>query len=128
MCDGSGPPGDNAIDSAGPIQAMAFVVPGASSQTVISSEEAREIFGMGGNGGATHPWTTPSHYFVSNAGTGTQQLIAHAIGVPGNQFWGLDVRTRRRSDQTLKVLMGVDADEAIGIISVDSGTTVTGGT
>jgi hypothetical protein len=119
-CDGFGAPGNSVSDSLGPIQAMAFVVPGASQQAAISAEAAREVFGMAGNNGAASPWTNPSRYFVRNANTGTQQMIGHAIGVPAGQFWGTDQGTASSVDETLKVLTDPgEAEAAIGIISVD---------
>jgi len=119
-CPGFGPPGDTVNESVGPNQAMAFVVPGASSQTAISQEAAREVFGMAGNNGAATPWIDPARYFVRNANTGTQQMIGHAIGVPADRFWGIDQGAASAMDQALKVLTGsIEAEQAIGIISVD---------
>src|SRR6202142_2676949 len=118
-CDGVSMLGDGVNDTPGPIQAMAFVVPGASTETAISAEAALEVFGMGGNNNAASPWTNPDRYFVRNTNTGTQQMIGHAIGVAGNQFWGTDVGSASAVDQTLKVLMGAEAQASIGIISVD---------
>jgi hypothetical protein len=119
-CPGFGPPGDAVNESVGPNQAMAFVVPGASGQTAISEAAAREVFGMAGNSGVAAPWIDPARYFVRNANTGTQQMIGHAIGVPADQFWGIDQGTASAMDQALKVLTGsAEAERAIGIISVD---------
>jgi hypothetical protein len=118
-CPGS-PMVDNTVnESVGPIQAMAFVVAGASGQTTISEEAAREVFGLGGNNGHAGPWVDPARYFVRNANTGTQQMIGHAIGVPADQFWGIDQGTASSVDEGLKVLNGSEAEQAIGIISVD---------
>jgi hypothetical protein len=118
-CPGS-PMVDNTVnESLGPNQAMAFVVPGASGQTAISEEAAREVFGLGGNNGLAGPWIDPARYFVRNANTGTQQMIGHAIGVSADQFWGIDQGTASSVDQGLKVLNGPEAEQAIGIISVD---------
>jgi hypothetical protein len=119
-CPGFGPPGDTVNESVGPNQAMAFVVPGASGQTTISEEAARAVFGMAGKNGVAMPWTNPARYFVRNANTGTQQMIGHAIGVPADQFWGIDQGTASLMDQALKTLTGaIEAEQAIGIISVD---------
>jgi hypothetical protein len=119
-CDGVGAMPTNVNQEFGPIQAMAFVVPGASNETAISAEAAREVFGLGGNSNLASPWTNPSRYFVRNANTGTQQMIGHAIGVPASQFWGTDVGSASAVDATLKVLSDpTEAEEAIGIISVD---------
>jgi hypothetical protein len=119
-CPGFGPPGDQIIDSLGPIQAMAFVVPGASPEMAISAEAAREVFGMGGNGGMAVPWTNPARYFVRNSGTGTQQMVGRAIDVPADRFWGTDQGTASAMDQALKIVTDSnEAKQSIGIISVD---------
>lgn len=118
-CPGSPMVGNTVNESFGPNQAMAFVVPGASAQSTISEEAAREVFGLGGNDGLAVPWIDPARIFVRNANTGTQQMIGHAIGVPADQFWGIDQGTASSMDQGLKVLNGLEAEQAIGIISVD---------
>jgi hypothetical protein len=110
-------PEDTISEHAGPIQAMAFVVPNGSLQTAISAEAAREVFGMGGNGGVAKPWIDPLYYFVRNVNTGTQQMIGLAIGVPANQFWGTDEGSAMTVDQALKTSGNPGA--SIGIISVD---------
>ncbi len=119
-CSASDVPGDAVGEYLGPIQAMAFVVPGKSQEVAISAAAARAVFGMGGNNGAVTPWTNPSLYFVRNANTGTQQMIGHAIGVPANTFWGIDRGTATNVDSLLRVITDpVLAEQAIGIISVD---------
>ncbi len=107
-------------DHVGPIQGMAFVVNAGSSQTSISQEAARQVFGLGGNNGVAVPWTVPSRYYVRNKGTGTQQMIGLAIGVPADQFWGIDQGSAQNLHDQLRGLgPGEEANEAIGIISVD---------
>ena len=102
----------------GPIQSMAFVVPGQSHQTAITAEAARAVFGMGGTNAS--PWTDPSLYFVRNANTGTQQMIGRAIEVPANAFWGTDRGTAANVDALLRVIADPTlADRSIGIISTD---------
>jgi ABC-type phosphate transport system substrate-binding protein len=102
----------------GPIQAMVFIVPAKSQQVAISAEAARAVFGQGGEGAA--PWTNPSMYFVRNAGTGTQQMIGHAVGVPANEFWGIDRGTAANVDSLIRVISDQSlAQQAIGIISAD---------
>jgi hypothetical protein len=114
---------NSVTDSAGPIQAMAFVVSVASSETAISHQAAREVFGMGGNGGAAAPWTNPDRYYVRNQNTGTQQMIGLEIGVyPGGRFWGVDQGSAQNVHDALQAYVHSSADEAnsaIGIISVD---------
>jgi hypothetical protein len=112
--------GGNVIETIGPVQAMAFVVPSYSLETSISREAAREVFGMGGNRGATTPWIDPSYYFVRNKNTGTQQMIGLDIGVDAAAFWGSD---QGSADGVHTALVNVnnatEADKSIGIISVD---------
>jgi hypothetical protein len=117
-CDPSEVPGGAVGEYLGPIQAMVFVVPGKSSQTAISAEAARMVFGMGGR--AASPWTNPSLYFVRNAGTGTQQLIGHAIDVPAGAFWGVDRGTASKVDALLRVISDASlAEQAIGILATN---------
>jgi ABC-type phosphate transport system substrate-binding protein len=110
--------GSSAGEYLGPIQAMAFVVPGKSQETAITAEAARAVFGSGGVN--VKPWSDPSLYFVRNGNTGTQQEIGHAIDVPANAFWGIDRGNAANVDALMKVITdpGV-AEQAIGIISVD---------
>jgi hypothetical protein len=122
-CAGFGAPGGDVGEYLGPIQAMLFVVPSTSSQKAISAEMARAVFGRGGAQGLTQPWVTPTLYFVRNASTGTQQMISGAIGVPADQFWGVDRGSARNVAALLTVLSsGADhtsAEQAIGILSND---------
>jgi hypothetical protein len=98
---------------------MAFVVPGASQQHAISADAARAVFGMGA-AGATVPWSNPALYFVRNQGTGTQQMIGKAIGVPAGQFWGIDRGSAASVDSDLRIISDPTiANQAIGIISTD---------
>jgi len=117
-CTDFGPPGGDVGEFLGPIQAMVFVVPGKSAQSAITAEAARAVFGMGGTKAA--PWTDPSLYFVRNANTGTQQIIGHAISVPGGAFWGMDRGTAANVDALMKDIANpMLANQAIGIISAD---------
>jgi len=113
--------GTTVQDTEGPIQAMAFIVSSLSSQNSISRQAAREVFGMGGNNGVAAPWTDPSHYYIRSATTGTQQMIGLAIGVPPNEFWGIN---RGSAQEVLELLRNLsstpsEADPSIGIISSD---------
>jgi hypothetical protein len=117
-CNGYGAPAGNIGEYLGPIQAMMFVVPGKSSQTAITAEAARAVFGTGGSN--VMPWSNPALFFVRNANTGTQQMIGHAISVPADQFWGVDRGTAANVDSLLRVISDATlAQEAIGIISAD---------
>jgi hypothetical protein len=104
----------------GPVQAMVFVVPAASDQKSISAEAAREVFGMGGSDAGKIPWTDPSLFFIRNQNTGTQQMIGRAIGVPADQFWGVDRSSAQAIDLGLRGISdGTQAEKAIGFISTD---------
>jgi hypothetical protein len=119
-CTGYGAPGPGFAEYLGPIQAMVFVVPGASTQQAISAEAARTVFGMGGDDGGAKPWTNPDLYFVRNQNTGTQQMIGKAINVPAKEFWGIDRGSATAIDSELRVIADPTvANQAIGIISAD---------
>jgi hypothetical protein len=119
-CSATDVPGGAIGEYLGPIQAMAFVVPGKSQEVAISAAAARAVFGMGGDNGTVTPWTNPSLYFIRNANTGTQQMIGHAIGVPASTFWGIDRGTAANVDALLRVITDPTlAEQAIGIISAD---------
>lgn len=106
------------IDTLGPIQAMEFVVPSTSDQLAISQEAAREVFGTGGNDGVAYPWTNPQRYYVQGQSSGTQQMIAAAIGVPPAQFWGVSVPTAAGVLSDLQSIASnpSEAEQAIGIL------------
>lgn len=75
---------------------------------------------MGGDKGLGAPWTNPALYFIRNQNTGTQQMIAKAIGVPPGAFWGIDRGTAAAVDADLRVISDPAlANQAIGIISAD---------
>jgi hypothetical protein len=115
-CSGFGAPGGGIGEYLGPIQAMAFVVPGKSRETAITAEAARAVFGLGG----AAPWNNPSLFFVRNGSTGTQQMIGRAIGVPGDAFWGIDRGAASSVDALMRVISDEAlAEQAIGIISND---------
>jgi ABC-type phosphate transport system substrate-binding protein len=111
-------PKDGVADYAGPIQAITFVVPAASSQRALSAEAAHLVFGTGGSR-PVESWIDPRLYFVRSAGTGTIQLAARAIDVPATAWWGID---RLSSDNLRDSLEAIDpgaAERSIGVLSSD---------
>lgn len=107
-------------DYFGPVQPMTFVVPTASTQRSISAEAAYMAFGLGGASGAAAPWTDPTYFFVRNASSGTQQMIARAINVPANKWWGVDRGSATNVRTQLKLLLDAQtAEKSIGIVSTD---------
>jgi hypothetical protein len=106
-------------DYTGPIQAITFVVPAASTQRSISAQAAHFVFGAGGRNGTVAPWTDPRLFFVRSPGTGTIQLTSRAINVPPTAWWGID---RLSSDNLRDSMEGIDpasAEQAIGVLSSD---------
>jgi hypothetical protein len=106
-------------DYAGPIQAITFVVPSASTQRSISAQAAHLLFGVGGANGMVQPWDDPTLFFIRSSGTGTIQLPSRAIGVPAGAWWGID---RLSADNLVASLEGIDptqAEKAIGVLSSD---------
>jgi ABC-type phosphate transport system substrate-binding protein len=113
------PAGVTIADYFGPIQPMTFVVPSASTQRSISAEAGYLAFGLGATGNAA-PWTDPSFFFVRNSGSGTQQMLARAIGVPADKWWGIDRGGSTQVRSALKVILDKPtAEKSIGIVSVD---------
>jgi ABC-type phosphate transport system substrate-binding protein len=72
-------------DFQGPIQSMTFAVNKASKENAISAEAAYLVFGVG----TLAPWTDPNAIYIRDYKSGTQQMIATAIGVPASatRFW-----------------------------------------
>ena len=106
---------------------MTFIVNAASKETSISADAAYLAFGLGGGAGVasgdttkpTSPWNDPTQFYVRNASSGTQQMLARAIGVPANQWWGVN---KGSSGSVISGLLAVQpnlADKAIGIVSTD---------
>jgi ABC-type phosphate transport system substrate-binding protein len=108
------PPGVG--DFFGPNQVMEMVVPVASSQVSISAQAAYFVFGFGGAGKVT-PWSDESQLFVRSETSGTQQMIARAIGVPANKWKGV---SQSGSGALLSAVAGSTKPEAtIGILAAD---------
>jgi ABC-type phosphate transport system substrate-binding protein len=73
-------------DFVGTVGPMEFAVPFGSSQNVISQDAAYTVLGWGGLQYAVTPWTTWSDIFVRNSSSGTELIIAGAIGL-SPAFW-----------------------------------------
>jgi ABC-type phosphate transport system substrate-binding protein len=113
-------------DAHGPVQTMNFVVPASSKHTAISAEAAYFVFGFGATAGvvdeAGNPtWNDENLLFRRNASSGTQALLAAAIGLPSPLWKG---RENANSDEVAKGLLGsagteATASAALGILSDD---------
>jgi hypothetical protein len=103
-------------DFQGPIQAMTFAVNKSSSQSSISAEAAYLTLGFG----SVAPWTRTDLVLRRNETSGTQQMIAAAVGVDAKRWTGTN---KGSSDGVFNGLTGLigqaDQDAAIGILAAD---------
>ncbi len=106
----------NVGDFLGPVQTMTFVVPKSSTQQSISAEAAYYVYGFGANSGAA-PWTNESLIFQRDELSGTQRMVATAIGMDAALFLG--THTNGSGDMKTKVSTAAPAEGAIGILSTD---------
>jgi hypothetical protein len=117
-------PGDlpaNIGDFFGPVQIMTFAVPEGSSEATISAAAAYLVYGFGAAGGVA-PWTNETLIEQRSAASGTQNMIARAIGVPAALWHG---ETNATSQAVLNALLAAgmqgssSASAAIGILGTD---------
>lgn len=118
-CNSTFLPTETVADYNGPIQPMTFVVPSTSGETSISAEMAHSVFGRGNTDADVAPYTDPSLYFVRNASSGTQQMLAQAISVDAHHWWGVDRGGSGPVRDKLEVVAPDQVDHAIGILSTD---------
>lgn len=80
--------GTTAKDFLGPVQAMTFAAPTASTANNISAEAAYMVFGFDAVDPAhtIAPWSNPLDIYVRFWDSGTQEMIASAIGLPGGKW------------------------------------------
>lgn len=112
-------PGSTIADYPGPIQPMTFVTPAASSERVLSAELGRFVFGRGGKDAQAMPYANSSLFFVRNNGSGTQQMMARAIGVSASRWWGVDTGGSSGVRSSLLAVPPGQASGSIGILSTD---------
>ena len=104
-------------DFFGPVQAMSFVVPKASTEQSISAAAAYFVYGFGASSGVP-PWTTASNILHLDGASGTQRMIAAAIGVPTAQWQGTDLSYTAKMISALTSVSGADAPSTLGILAV----------
>jgi ABC-type phosphate transport system substrate-binding protein len=104
----------NVEDFLGPVQSMTFVVPKGSTQTSISAEAAYYVYGFGAASGVD-PWVDESRIFQRDSQSGTQRMVAAAIGVEGTIWRG--TRTTGSGDLRAKVSAALPSEAALGILS-----------
>lgn len=104
----------NLADFLGPVQSMVFAVPQGSTQTTLSAEAAYSIYGFGSDS-QVEPWTSVDYIFQRSSDSGTQAMVAAAIGVPSTRWQGTP--TTGSSDMLAK-LVGVPANMAENTIGI----------
>jgi ABC-type phosphate transport system substrate-binding protein len=103
-------------DVLGPVQAMTFVVPKGSPERSISVEAAYYVYGFGHDSGVA-PWTDETILFKRDPLSGTQQMIAAAIGVPAAQWKG--TACSGSGDLLKKLTAASPREGALGILAAD---------
>lgn len=104
----------NVADFLGPVQTMTFVVPKSSPEQAISADAAYDVFGFGKDSGVA-PWTDDTAILRRDALSGTQRMIAAAIGVPPDRWAG----TATTSSGDLLTRLAATGTAGLGILSAD---------
>ncbi|MFI5281284.1 MAG: hypothetical protein ACHQU1_12380, partial [Gemmatimonadales bacterium] len=73
-------------DFFGPIQAMTFAVPAASTATSISAEAAYVVFGYDATTSIVPQWNVPAAIYTRPSTSGTLNMLATAIGLAPTKF------------------------------------------
>jgi hypothetical protein len=110
-------------ENLGPVQVMNFAVPQGSTERSISLAAAYYVFGFGGAPYSVAPWVDPTQLQIRSAASGTQAMIAAAIGVPPGQWKGVGNSTSSGVGTAL-VMAGQNSDStvvnsALGILASD---------
>jgi len=114
-------------DAHGPIQTMTFAVPTNSPYSEISAEAAYFAFGFGEGGGLLDPsgsvavWNDENYLFKRSATSGTQAMLAAAIGVPAGAWKG---KAHKASSDVAAAIQAAGqkqetANAALGILAAD---------
>jgi hypothetical protein len=101
-------------DFIGPVQSFTFIVPKASSQTVISAAAAYFAYGFGAQGQAA-PWTDETQLIKRDPNSAAAIIIALGIKVPVEKLKGVDALS---NGNTVTLVSGSPSPEAaIGFVS-----------
>lgn len=107
-------------DFYGPIQSMTFAVPVTSVNNTISAEAAYLVYGFGA-AGAVPNYNDDTLIFQRSASSGTQNMLATAIGVPAAKWKGVSNGTTGNILTSLaSAATAGNQDHAIGILSMDA--------
>jgi ABC-type phosphate transport system substrate-binding protein len=115
-------------DVLGPIQAYHIIVPkgdttwGGAGAGAISAEQAVDVWGCGANAMLTgHAFPDISHIFVRGPNSGTQAVVATAIGLDTNAFMGTTpTGSAGGSDNMRTAVSGGLAGVTIGFLAADN--------
>jgi hypothetical protein len=100
---------------------MSFVVPVASTQRTISRDAARLIYEFGAASNVVLPWNDPNSIFQRSAASGTQSMIAKAIGAPPAAWFGIAATGSGDMVNKVGAQTGLGlAEKTIGILSTDN--------
>jgi len=114
-------------DAHGPIQTMTFAVPTNSLYSEISARAAYFAFGFGAEGGVRDPsgqvaiWNDENYLFKRSATSGTQAMLAAAIGVPAAAWKGKGHKSSADVAASLQAAAQKQetANLALGILAAD---------
>ncbi len=114
-------------DAHGPIQTMTFAVPTNSAFTEISAQAAYFVFGFGKDGGVLDAaggapiWNDESFLYKRSASSGTQAMLAAAIGVDSALWKGKSNKSSTDVSASIQAAGGSKetADKAVGILAAD---------
>jgi ABC-type phosphate transport system substrate-binding protein len=101
-------------DYTGPVQAMTFAAHSLSKERAISGEAAYYVFGFGGDS-QVPPWMFEASIFKRDSASGTQRMIAAAIGVPPERWRG--TATTSSGDMVSRLASANFPDQTIGILT-----------
>ena len=113
-------------DFPGPVQAMVMAVQKTSTESSISAEAAYVVFGWAGQTNTVAPWTDPAQMFIRKPTSGTESMIAWAIGLPPTKWLAQSpfdagaAQHESGNPQVVTALQGAaSANAAIGILSTE---------
>jgi ABC-type phosphate transport system substrate-binding protein len=105
---------ESVSDNIGPVQAMTFATHKSSTERAISGEAAYNVFGFGADS-LVPPWTFEASIFKRDAVSGTQRMIAAAIGVPSERWKG--TATASSTDMVTRLGTANYPTQSIGILT-----------
>lgn len=114
LCPGVPELPDGIGDFTGPIQSFDFIVPKASSQTVISAAAAYFVYGFGAEGEA-EPWTDETQIIRRDTNAGPSLFFGLALGIPVAKLKGVDGISN--GNTVTLVAAAPDPEKAIGIVA-----------